>query len=327
MNNMENTDKVCVGIDISKLKFDLALLRNGKFKHKAFKNDKSGFKLLLAWLDKQQVTEAHVCMESTNIYGDAVAETLFDNKFIVSIVNPTRIKGFSLSELNRTKTDKSDAALIARFCLAMNPAAWTPDPLEIRQLRALVRRVESLIGMRQQEVNRRHVAQDILLETLEEHIEFLDQAIVETKKKINEHIDNYPDLKNKKQLLETIPGIGDATINMVLSEFANIEKFKNAKSLAAFIGVVPKEKRSGTSVRGRTSLSKMGNPYMRKKLFLPAMVALRFNPILIELNKRLTKAGKSKMSIIGAAMRKLVHLIYGVLKSGMPFDENYANRA
>ena len=327
MNNMENTDKVCVGIDISKLKFDLALLRSGKFKHKAFKNDKSGFKLLLTWLDKQQVTKAHVCMESTNIYGDAVAEILFDNKFIVSIVNPTRIKGFAQSELNRTKTDKSDAALIARFCLAMNPASWTPDPLEIRQLRALVRRVESLIGMRQQEVNRRHVAQDILLETLEEHIEFLDQAIVETKKKINEHIENHPDLKNKKQLLETIPGIGEATINMVLSEFANIEKFKNAKSLAAFIGVVPKEKRSGTSVRGRSSLSKMGNPYMRKKLFLPAMVALRFNPILIDLNKRLTKAGKSKMSIIGAAMRKLVHLIYGVLKSGMPFDENYAKRA
>ena len=125
-------------------------------------------------------------------------------------------------------------------------------------------------------------------------------------------------------MLDSIPGIGEATINVILAEFAHITKFKNAKALAAFIGVAPREKQSGSSVRGRTSLSKTGRSKLRKAFFMPALVALRYNPILIAMKQRLTDAGKTKMSIVGAAMRKLVHLIYGVLKSGQPFDANYA---
>ncbi|MEE8428362.1 MAG: transposase, partial [Gammaproteobacteria bacterium] len=194
-------------------------------------------------------------MESTNIYGEALAEVLYDHGYTVSIVNPARIKGFAQSELSRTKTDKADAKVIARFCLALAPAPWTPDPQEIRELKALVRRLESLVEMRQQEVNRLHVAQDIVVSPLEEHIAYLDQEIKTTKQHIREHIDNHPDLKEKKTLLESIPGIGEATINVVLSEFANIEKFRNAKQLAAFIGVAPRERQSGSSVRGRTMMS------------------------------------------------------------------------
>lgn len=321
---LDNNNNIFVGIDISKRKFDVVILRNSKLKHKSFPNDKAGFQLFLQWLHRQKVNAAHVCMESTNIYGEALAEYLFDNGYVVSIVNPARIKGFAQSELARTKTDKSDAARIARFCAAMQPAAWSPDPLEIRQLRALVRRLDSLVEMRQQEINRLHVAQDIVVSHLEEHIAYLDQQIRETKNKINDHIDNHPDLKNKKALLDSIPGIGEATINVILAEFAHIAKFKSAKALAAFIGVAPKEKQSGSSVRGRTSLSKTGRSKLRKAFFMPALVALRYNPILIAMKQRLTDAGKSKMAIVGAAMRKLVHLIYGVLKSGQPFDANYA---
>ncbi len=110
---------------------------------------------------------------------------------------------------------------------------------------------------------------------------------------------------------------------MVLSEFANIERFRNAKQLAAFISVAPRERQSGSSVRGRTVMSKTGRSQLRKAFFMPALVALRYNPILIQMKQRLTDAGKSKMAIVGAAMRKLVHLIYGVLKSGVPFDADY----
>ena len=312
-----------VGIDMSKKKFDLALLRNDKFKHKVFPNIKSGHEAVVAWLLKQDVTTAHVCMESTNVYGEALAEHLVDQGYTVSIVNPARIKGFAQSELSRTKTDKADAKVIARFCAALVPEAWTPDPMEIRELKALVRRLESLMEMKQQEINRLHVAQDIVVSRLEEHIDYLDQEIKETKQQIKDHIDNHPDLKEKKTLLESIPGIGEATINVVLSEFANIEKFNNAKQLAAFIGVAPRERQSGSSVRGRTMMSKTGRSQLRKTFFMPALVALRYNPILILMKQRLTEAGKSKMAIVGAAMRKLVHLIYGVLKSGVPFDADY----
>ena len=246
--------------------------------------------------------------------------------YVVSIVNPARIKGFALSELARTKTDKTAASLIARFCQAMAPAAWIPDPHEIRELKALVRRLEGLNEMRQQEVNRLHVAPDIIKDDIEHHIAFLDKEIKETKKRIRDHIDNRPDLKQKKTLLESIPGIGEATIGIILSEFSQIDSFTNAKALAAFIGVAPRERQSGTSVRSRSKMSKTGRSQLRKAFFMPAMVTLRYNPILIAMKTRLTDAGKSKMTIVGAAMRKLVHLIYGVLKSGLPFDPNYVNR-
>lgn len=201
-----------------------------------------------------------------------------------------------------------------------------PDPQEIRELKALVRRLEGLNGMRQQEVNRLHVAPEVIASDIEQHIAYLDAEIKSTKKRIQQHIDNYPDLKKKKTLLESIPGIGEATIGIILSEFSQVERFNNGKALAAFVGVAPRERQSGSSVRGRTMMSKTGRTQLRKAFFMPAMVALRYNPILIDMNKRLTKAGKPKMSIVGAAMRKIVHLIYGVLKSGIPFDPDYINR-
>lgn len=314
---------VVIGIDISKRKFDLALLRNAKLKHKSFPNTSAGHRALIEWLQQLGVTAAHACLESTNVYGEALAECLHDHGYTVSIVNPARVKGFAQSELARTKTDKADAGVIARFCAALHPAHWTPDPAEIRELRALVRRLEALMNMRQQEINRLHVAPPVVAETGQAHIDFLDRSIRETKQRIRDHIDNHPDLKHKKDLLTSIPGIGEATIHVALSEFADISRFRNAKCLAAFIGVAPRERQSGSSVRGRTVLSKMGRGKLRKAFFMPALVALRYNPLLKAMKERMLAAGKAKMAIVGAAMRKLVHLIYGVLKSGRPFDANY----
>lgn len=123
---MKKQMEAIAGIDMSKKKFDAALLRDNKFKHKVFPNTKSGHKSFVTWLHKNNVTAAHVCMESTNVYGEAFAKHLFDAGYTVSIVNPARIKGFAQSELSRTKTDKADAKVIARFCLALTPEAWTP---------------------------------------------------------------------------------------------------------------------------------------------------------------------------------------------------------
>lgn len=323
---MEQYDGAIAGIDISKKKFDLTLLRGDKFKHKVFPNTATGHKAVVTWLHKNKVEAAHLCMESTNIYGDLLAEVLHDAGYTVSIVNPARIKGFAQSELSRTKTDKTDAGLIARFCQAMTPTPWVPDPVEIRELKALVRRLEGLMSMRQQEVNRLEVAPEIIAADIQQHIAYLDEEIKETKKRVQQHIDNHPDLKQKNTLLKSIPGIGEATIAIILSEFADIDKFKNAKCLAAYIGVAPRERQSGSSVRGRTVMSKTGRSQLRKAFFMPALVALRYNPILADMKQRLTDAGKPKMAIVGAAMRKLVHLIYGVLKSGVPFNPDHAKK-
>ena len=318
------TMKTTLGIDVSKQKFDVALLRENKLKHKKFSNNLKGHDALLAWLQQQNASNVHVCMEATGIYGEALAEHLSDAGLAVSIVNPARVKGFAQSEQRRTKTDKVDAGVIARFCAALEPGTWQPQPRKIRQLRDLVRRLEALNGMHQQEANRLEGADGFIAEQLQDHIDYLNTEIKKVKKLIRQHIDNHPDLKQRKALLESIPGIGEATINVILSEFGTITQFKNAKALAAFIGVAPRIRQSGTSLRGRGTMSKMGRSALRKAFFMPALVALRHNPVLIELKARLTRAGKPKMAIVGAAMRKLVHIIYGVLKNGVPFDEKFA---
>lgn len=313
-----------LGIDVSKSKFNISLLREGKYRHKAFPNNSQGFEHLSDWLRGLGVKELQACMESTGVYGEELAEYLYDQGFKVSIVNPARIKGFAQSELIRSKTDKVDASLIARFCVAMNPSLWTPDPMEIRELRSLVRRVDALLGMRQQEQNRLDVSNRILKKPIRRHIRYLDKEIEELKDEINRHIDHNPELRDKRKLLESIPGVGEATIHIVLSHFASTEKFRDAKSLTSFLGIAPRHYQSGSSVARRTRMSKVGRSSLRKSFYMPAIVALRYNPVIADLKLKLTKAGKHNMLIVGAAMRKLVHIIYGVLKNKIPFDPNYA---
>jgi transposase len=313
-----------LGIDVSKEKFDVALLRGGKYRHKKFTNAGKGFEELSEWLGKLGVETLHACMESTGIYGEGLAEYLYDQGFSVSMVNPARIKGFAQGELRRSKTDKLDASLIARFCAAMRPSLWTPDPKEMRELRSLVRRMEALLNMRQQELNRLEVSDDIVKKSIRRHIGYIDKDIDALKDKINSHIERNPELRDKRKLLESIPAVGEATINVILSHFASIEKFPNPKCLASFLGIAPRHYRSGTSVRGRTRMSKVGRSSLRKAFYMPAVVGLRYNPVLADLGRRLKEAGKPPMLIVGAAMRKLVHIIYGVLKNKMPFDANYS---
>jgi transposase len=322
--NQSASNLSILGIDVSKGKFDVALLREGKCKHKRFLNNLEGFKKLREWLAEYKVERLHACMESTSTYGEALAEYLHDRGFMVSIVNPARIKGFAQSELIRSKTDKVDASLIARFCAAMKPSLWTPESKEIRELRSLVRRVDALVEMRQQEINRLDVSDAVIKKTIENHIDYLTKQIDSIKEQINKHIDRHPQLRDKQKLLQSIPGVGEATIHLVLANFANTEKFSNAKRLSAFLGIAPREYQSGHSVRGRRRMSKVGRSSLRKAFFMPALVALRYNPIIVEMKRRLTEAGKPKMLIVGAAMRKLIHIICGVLKHGKPFDSNFA---
>jgi len=312
-----------LGIDISKNKFNVASLREGKYKHKKFSNDLEGFKKLSKWLENHRVKDLHACMESTGIYGEALAEYLYDSGHRVSVVNPARIKGFAQSELIRTKTDKVDASLIARFCQAMKPGLWIPEPKEIRELRLRVRRLEALDKMRQQEVNRLDVSDDVVRREIQDHINYLSEQIDSLKERIKDSINRNPQLRDKQKLLDSIPGVGEATINLVLSHFGYIEKFPSPNNLTSFLGIAPREYQSGSSVRGRRRMSKVGRSSLRKAFFMPALAALRWNPIIKQMKERMEKAGKPKMLIVGAAMRKLIHLIYGVLKNRKPFDPDY----
>ena len=271
----------------------------------------------------------HVCLEATGTYGEALAGYLFDAGLTVSIVNPAAVKAFAASRLTRTKTDKVDAELIARFCLAQSPQAWQPPTPQVRGLQALVRRLESLIEMRVMEENRLSsgITVDAVRQSLETHIAYLCEEIQQTELLIREHINTHPDLKEQSDLLDSIPGIGATTAALLLAEIPNINQYKSARQVAAYAGLVPRERRSGSSVRGRTVLSKIGNARLRKALYFPAMTALRCSSFFQQWAKGLRERGKCKMAVIGAAMRKLIHLAYGVLKTGKPFDPNWTAKA
>lgn len=267
-----------LGIDIAKLKFNVCLINmGGKLKHKVFANTADGFQQLAGWLTKQGAPRVHACMEATGAYGEALALHLSAAGHTVSVVNPAAVKAFAGSRLARTKTDKVDAALIARFCGAQQPLAWMPPASEVRQLQALVRRLEALQEMRTMESNRLAaiITVDVVKSSIAEHLAYLEQQIKQTEALIRTHINNHPQLKQHSELLDSIPGIGATTAALLLAEIVDITQYQSARQVAAYAGLVPRERRSGSSVRGRTRLSKIGNARLRKALYFPAITALR----------------------------------------------------
>jgi len=245
----------------------------------------------------------------------------------VSVVNPAAIKAFAQSRLSRTKTDKVDSELIARFTVAQGPPTWTPLPAEVRELQALVRRLESLVEMRMMEENRLSstITVDTVRQSVEEHLAYLSEQIKRTEKLIRNYINSHPTLKRQSQLLDSIPGIAETTAALLLSEITDINQHRSARQVAAYAGLVPRERQSGSSVRGRTRLSKIGNARLRRALYFPAITAIRCSPFFQSWAKGLQERGK--MSVICAVMRKLLHLAYGVLKTGKPFDPEWAKIA
>lgn len=311
-----------LGIDIAKDKFDVALLRHDKYKTKVFANSPKGFAALQQWLLAQDAAAVAACMEATGTYGEALALFLTDHGHRVSIVNPARIKAFAQTEGLRNKTDAIDAKAIARFALLHQPPPWQPPSATVRELQALIRRLEALNDLRQQESNRLEVCHASVRDSVQAIIIALDAESADIKRRINDFIDRDPDLRNKRELLESIPGIGEATSAQLLTWLSEPEKFSSAKAAAAFAGLTPCVRESGSSVRVRASLSKRGDARLRKALYMPAVVAMRYNPLMKTFAKRLSERGKPTMVILGAIMRKLVHMAYAILKSGQAFEAN-----
>lgn len=312
-----------LGIDVAKAKLDCALRRpDGKLRSKVVANNLGGFKALIEWLGKQGAgaVTLHVCLEATGVYWEAVAEVLAAQGMTVSVVNPAQIKAFGASRMVRTKTDKVDAQLIAGFCFERHPEPWqAPSPNE-QALRAMVLRLEALQTMRTQESNRLEVAREAVKPGIAEHIEWLDKQIDALAKTIRDHINDDPDLKDKQALLDSIPGVGERTIATLLAFYANVERFGNARQAVAFAGLDPRQHESGSSVKGKPRLSKVGHAFLRKALYMPAMVTLYQTAWGKRFRERLAAAGKPPKLIIGAMMRKLVHVAFGVLKSGKMFN-------
>lgn len=312
-----------VGVDIAKHKFDAARLAMGKYQHKKFDNTPEGFSAFATWLATLGTESVLVCMEATGAYSIPLADHLVQSNCPVAVVNPTKIKGFAKSELSRLKTDKADAKLIARYALEKQPPLWTPPPANIRELQALLRRIEDLLEMQQMEQNRLDTASAHVKTSINTVLVRLAEELKETRAKVSELINHDPDLKQRRDLLETIPGIAETASAHLLVALSDHYRFTHAKQVVAFAGLNPALNESGTW-KGRTRISKMGDPLLRAKLYMPAIVAGQHNPVIRAFKERLQAKGKNGKAIVCASMRKLIHIAFAILKSGKPFDPNFS---
>lgn len=322
-----------LGIDVSKSKLDCLLLdtTSNKRKSKSIPNTPAGYATLLAWLDKQQAEQVHVIMEPTGVYHEPAALALTDGGLTLSLVNPAQLRQFAQGIGVKTKTDAADSAVLAQYGAARQPAPWQPPSVSVRQLRALLARRDAVAEDLQREKNRAEKAlateTPLLVQaSIDESIAFLTKELNQLQDAIARHIDDDPDMRGKKALLLTIPGVGERVSDHLTALLAG-RNFDCAEQLAAYLGLTPVEWQSGSSVRGRPRLSKAGPAHLRKLLYLPAVVATKFNPHIKATYERLIGRGKSKMAAIGAAMRKLAHLCFGVVKTGQPYNPNWTGKA
>jgi transposase len=324
-----------LGIDVAKAKLDCALLdpATDKRRTKTLTNDIKGFKQLTEWLVKHggALTDIHAVLEATGVYHEAVALWLVDAGVTVSIANPAQVKDFARGLAVRTKTDGVDSVVLARYGALVKPQPWTPPPPEVRELKALLARLEALETDVRRELNRQEKATvsgvpQLVQQSLDAHLAVLKQEIVRLHTAIDDHIDRHPDLKADRARLLSIPAVGEKTANRMLAVLKS-RTFKSAEQVAAFLGLVPVEHQSGSSVLKRPHLSKNGDAKTRAVLYMAAIVATRYNPDIKAQYERLCAKGKAKMAAIGAAMRKLVHLCFGVIKHQQLYRQNVANPA
>jgi transposase len=311
-----------LGIDIAKVSFDATLRApDGAQQHQVFPNTPDGFDALAAWLAPQTSDALHVCMEATNVYWEALATLLHARDLTVSVVNPARIKGFAQATMQRNKTDKLDSAIIAAFCATHQPTPWQPLDAVQQRLRALMRHRDDLLQTRQQQQHRlRDTRDSVVRGSLETVLAVLATEIAAVEQAIRDQVTTDATLKTNAALLTTIVGFGALTASKLLAECGALGSYTSAKAAAADVGLSPARYESGTSVRRRTRMAKQGKADLRAALFFPAITALRHCPAFRAFGERLAQRGKPRKVIIGAVMRKLMHIAHGVLKHQTPYD-------
>lgn len=321
-------EKLFVGVDVSKRELEAAAAVDGKevTARRTVKNNETGWNLLYEWALKHArklgFKEVHYCFESTGGYSGELLEYLQDKPdAIVSMVNPAQIKSFAQSILLRTKTDKVDAGLIARFAFTMKPVPNEKISVAFKELRALVRHLDHLVRRRADEKSRLDkITIKKVRKSTQSLIAHFDKQIEDLENEIKKHLDDHPDLKGKVELLKSIPGISDTSARIILCEMLRV---LDPRAQTAHAGLAPKQRQSGTSVRGKTMLCKTGNSRLRKSLYFPALSAVRSNPLVAAFYEKLIARGKPKMVALAACMRKLLVIAVGVLRNGVPFDSGW----
>lgn len=318
-----------VGVDVAKHQLDIAAVWDtGQASYHRFANTPDGYQACRQWLQQHQLAHVPVCLEATGRYGDGVAHYLHQHGHPVSVANPATVKAFATALLRRHKTDKSDAYVLALYQARMQPTAWHPPQRVHAYLQDLQRLRDDLHTDRTRVKNR---LEGLRLGSparryLEQQVEQLDQQLTQVEQEIDTLREQDDTLSAQCQLLTSIVGIGPTSAIQLLAELPDLTQFAAPDQLVAYAGLCPHQHQSG-SQPAKTWLSKQGNPRLRKILYFPALSAKQHNPHLRCFAQRLTAAGKAKMVVVAAVMRKLLVLVYAILKSGRPYDPTFGRAA
>lgn len=320
-----NVPAFFLGIDVGKSDLFCHLIAPIETLSDRFDNTPKGIKSLLRWLSKATASQGFAaCLEQTGHYGDAVAQALHQIQPAgIYLVNPQRIKAFGMQKLRRNKSDTADAKLIARFLHSEHSELrpWEPKSIAEQRVTALSRYADALTQDAARMKTMLESQTDATVRaSIKRQIKTTQKELLLLRKEINQLIQGDGHLTTQSKLLQTIPGIGAIAAHIVIAELPDLEQFDDARQLAAWAGLTPRHFVSGTSGKTRTPITKVGSVRLRRGLFMPAMTARVFNPLLKTFGDRLQENGKKPKQIIIAIMRKLLHQIYGILKSGQPYN-------
>ena len=315
-----------IGIDVSKKKLDICALFDRKTKKKIVDNSVSGFKFLRNWISQNNIKNPHICMESTGCYSESVAEFFHKLGFKVSVVNPLQIKAFRNSKLIRQKTDSVDAKVIAEFCLQNDPSPWNPRSPRQKELHNINVRISALKA----EVNRASNALEnknlsqVVLKSIHAEIKFLKKQITLLEDESRKIINSNKHLKEKVDRITEIKGVGEKLALAIIADMPDVSNFQKSGQFSAFVGVSPSHFESGSSVHGKSHISRLGSKSFRKVLYMSALVVKNHNPHFQKFVQKLQKKGKAQKVIIVAIMRKLMCILFGMLKNSSNFDPKLA---
>lgn len=317
-----------MGIDVSKGNLDCSFRSDGqaKARRNRFTNAPGGFVSLSAWMETLGgMIEVKFIVEPTSIYHEQLVTFLYGSGAEVYLVNTIRVRKFAEGIGILSKNDVVDADILAQYGLmSQKLIRYAPPPIDISMLKSLLGRLDTLERdlrreqNRQEKVGKSSVIHPLEKQSMQRFVKHHEGEVKRFRKAIREMLKQSESLQKDYGLLTSIPGVGEKTAWTMLVILKS-RSFNSAQEVASFIGLNPIEKRSGTTEYRRPRLSKAGNGYFRQALFYPAMVATAKNPDIQAQYDRLRTNGKSKMCAIGAAMRKLVHICYGVLKHQQPY--------
>ncbi len=311
-----------LGIDISKDHLDACRLAGGRKQRRRFKNTPAGHRRLVAWTD----APARVCLEASGRYGLDVALALFEAEGTqVMVANPRAIKNFREASMRRSKTDALDADVLCEYAKRMPFEVWTPPDEATRELQAITRRIQALTAERAREKNRLHahrasrMASAVVTNDIEVNLRHLTRRIDELVRQAMKVLRQSGDLQAAYERLVSVPGIARKSAVLLLGELALLPEDMSVRQWVAYAGLDPKRHASGSSVEQKPRISKVGNARIRRALYMPALVAVRYDRHIGAFYEKLLARGKKPIVVIVAVMRKLLHSIYGMLKHGQDF--------